>query len=221
LHKTETERRDANTASSDDDDSGDDVDEKEAKDDATREEETTYEEIRGGIPYEHDVEAPPPLEKKKSTRSVKDPNLVTWDSENDPSNPKNWSMKRKWAATLIVSCFTLVSPISSSMISPALSSISSDFGITNEVEAQLTLSIFVLAYAIGPLFLGPLSEIYGRVLVLQLSNLFYLAWNLGCGFAQTSGQLMAFRFFSGLGGSAPLAIGGVSNSSTINAETLI
>jgi MFS family permease len=76
-------------------------------------------------------------------------------------------------------------------------------------QAQLTLSIFVLAYAIGPLFLGPLSEIYGRVIVLQLSNLFYLAWNLGCGFAQTSGQLMAFRFFSGLGGSAPLAIGGV------------
>lgn len=30
LHKTETKRRDANTASSDDDDSGDDVDEKEA-----------------------------------------------------------------------------------------------------------------------------------------------------------------------------------------------
>jgi hypothetical protein len=76
LHKTETERRDANTASSDDDDSGDDVDEKEAKDDTTHEEETTYEEIRGGIPYEHDVEASPPLEKKKSTRSVKDPNLV-------------------------------------------------------------------------------------------------------------------------------------------------
>jgi MFS family permease len=97
------------------------------------------------------------------------------------------------------------------MISPALASISRDFHITNEVEAQLTLSIFVLAYAIGPLFLGPLSEIYGRVIVLQVSNLFYLAWNLGCGFAQTKGQLMAFRFLSGLGGSAPLAIGGVSS----------
>lgn len=72
----------------------------------------------------------------------------------------------------------------------------------------MTLSIFVLAYAIGPLFLGPLSEIYGRVKVLQIANLFYLAWNLGCGFAQSKGQLMAFRFLSGLGGSAPLAIGG-------------
>lgn len=118
-------------------------------------------------------------------------------------------MKRKWAATFIVSSFTLVSPVSSSMIAPALSSISRDFKITNEVEAQLTLSIFVLAYSIGPLFLGPLSEIYGRVIVLQLSNLFYLAWNLGCGFAQNKAQLMAFRFMSGLGGSAPLAIGGV------------
>ncbi|KAF1914425.1 major facilitator superfamily domain-containing protein [Ampelomyces quisqualis] len=127
-------------------------------------------------------------------------------------------MKRKWAATLIVSCFTLVSPISSSMIAPALTSISAEFGITNQVEAQLTLSIFVLAYAIGPLFLGPLSEVYGRVIVLQLSNLFYLAWNLGCGFAQNSGQLMAFRFFSGLGGSAPLAIGGGVLSDTFFPE---
>jgi hypothetical protein len=230
LHKTETHRRDADISSSDDDDSSNDVDEKEGgsedKDSAAQGEEKTYAEIRGGIPYEHDVEAPK-LEKKKSTRSVKDPNLVTWDSDDDPLNPKNCkqkdtllfgclytdqiagSMKRKWAATFIVSAFTLVSPISSSMISPALTSISAEFNITNAVEAQLTLSIFVLAYAIGPLFLGPLSEIYGRVIVLQLSNLFYLAWNLGCGFAQTSGQLMAFRFFSGLGGSAPLAIGGV------------
>jgi MFS family permease len=81
---------------------------------------------------------------------------VNWDSPEDPKNPKNWSMKRKWAATFIVSAFTLVSPISSSMIAPALGSIKKDFNITNEVEAFLTLSIFVLAYAIGPLFLGPL-----------------------------------------------------------------
>ncbi|KAJ4340247.1 hypothetical protein N0V95_007541 [Ascochyta clinopodiicola] len=216
LHKTETQRRDAESS---DDSSVSSAQEKEDADEAAHAEETTYEEIRGGIPYEHDVEAAKPeLAKKKSSRSIKDPNLVSWDSPDDPANPKNWSMKRKWAATLIVSCFTLVSPISSSMISPALSSISREFHITNEVEAQLTLSIFVLAYAIGPLFLGPLSEIYGRVIVLQLSNLFYLAWNLGCGFAQTSGQLMAFRFLSGLGGSAPLAIGGGVLSDCFHAE---
>ncbi|KAF2273658.1 MFS general substrate transporter [Westerdykella ornata] len=180
---------------------------------------TTIEGIKGGIPYEEDVEEKPAkLEKSRSSQSNRNPNLVTWDGPDDPANPKNWSMKRKWAATFIISSFTFVSPVSSSMISPALYSISEEFNITQKVEAQLTLSIFVLAYAIGPLFLGPLSEIYGRVIVLQLSNLFYLAWNLGCGFAQNKVQLVVFRFFSGLGGSAPLAIGGGVLSDCFYAE---
>ncbi|XP_014552674.1 hypothetical protein COCVIDRAFT_109734 [Bipolaris victoriae FI3] len=117
-------------------------------------------------------------------------------------------MKRKWTALTIVACFTIVSPITSSMIAPALSHISADFRIKSAVQSQLTLSIFVLAQAIGPLCLGPLSETYGRTIVLQFSNLFFVVWNLGCGFAQTPAQLMVCRFFSGLGGSAPLAIGG-------------
>ncbi|KAF2438730.1 MFS general substrate transporter [Karstenula rhodostoma CBS 690.94] len=219
IHRTETQRRTAELSDSDSDST--DVAEKE-KDEAAspiERQETTFQEIRGGIPDERDVEAnPPALEKKKSSRSIKDPNLVTWDGPDDNANPKNWSMRRKWAATLIVSCFTLVSPVSSSMISPALGSISRDFNITIEVEAQLTLSIFVLAYAIGPLFLGPMSEIYGRVIVLQVANAFYFAWNLGCGFAQNKGQLMAFRFLAGLGGSAPLAIGGGLLSDTFHPE---
>ncbi|KAF2109713.1 major facilitator superfamily transporter [Lophiotrema nucula] len=209
IHKTETDRRRAATPE-DDTSSTSDEDDTEKDIEQAEDQGTTIQEIRGGIPDERDIEAQPNLEKKKSEREKKleDPNLVTWDGDNDPKNPKNWSMNRKWAATFIVSSFTFVSPVSSSMISPALNAISEDFNITNQVEAQLTLSIFVLAYAIGPLFLGPLSEIYGRIIILQLSNLFYLAWNLGCGFAQNSGQLMAFRFFAGLGGSAPLAIGG-------------
>jgi multidrug resistance protein len=93
------------------------------------------------------------------------------------------------------------------MVAPALTSIASEFSISNEVELSLTLSIFVLAYAIGPLFLGPLSEIYGRTIVIQLSNLLYLFFNLGCGFSKTKAQLIIFRFLSGLGGSAPLAVG--------------
>lgn len=94
------------------------------------------------------------------------------------------------------------------MVAPALPTIAADFNITNEVESQLVLSIFILAYAIGPLFIGPLSEMYGRARVLQLTNLIYLAFNIGCALSQTKGQILAFRFLSGLGGSAPLAIGG-------------
>ncbi len=104
------------------------------------------------------------------------------------------------------------------MVAPALTSIAREFNITNDVELSMTLSIFVLAYAIGPLFLGPLSELYGRVIVLQVANLFYLFFNLGCGLAKTKGQLIAFRFLSGLGGSAPLAVGGGVLSDLFMAE---
>ena len=103
---------------------------------------------------------------------------------------------------------TFISPVASSMVAPALTDMSRDLGVSNTVESQMMLSIFILAYAFGPLLLGPLSEVYGRVPVLQLANLFFLVFNLVCGFAQTSAQMLVFRFLAGLGGSAPLSIGG-------------
>lgn len=164
---------------------------------------------REGLPGQRDVETGlRPRPNRDRTTSYRDPNLISWEGLEDPANPKNWPFSRKWAATIIVSSFTFISPVSSSMVAPALGEMSREFNIASEVETALMLSIFVLAYAIGPLILGPLSEIYGRVPVLQLSNLFFLVWNLACGFAQNSGQMLAFRFLSGLGGSAPLAIGG-------------
>ena len=38
--------------------------------------------------------------------------------------------------------------------------------------------------------------------------LYHLVWNTACGFAQSKNELIAFRFLAGLGGSAPLAVGG-------------
>ena len=78
-----------------------------------------------------------------------DTNQVSWDGPEDPENPKNWSFKRKWAATIVVSSFTFISPVSSSMVAPALSTIASEFHITNEVESQLVLSIFVSFQFLG------------------------------------------------------------------------
>ncbi|KAG7108059.1 Efflux pump vrtL like protein [Verticillium longisporum] len=130
----------------------------------------------------------------------------------------HWSKHRKWAAVFCVSCFTFLSPVSSSMVAPALKSIGQDLNISSSTEQALIMSIFVLAYALGPLAWGPLSELYGRIIALQLTNLFYMFFNLGCGLAQTKGQMIAFRFLAGLGGSAPLAIGGGVLSDLFTAE---
>ncbi|KAJ6444256.1 multidrug resistance protein [Purpureocillium lavendulum] len=137
-----------------------------------------------------------------------DGNLVRWDGPDDPDNPKNWAMRRKWAAVLCVSFFTLISPVASSMVAPALDAIGDDLAIARDIERALVLSVFVAAYALGPLVWGPLSELYGRTVILQVSNLVFLVFNLGCGLARTEPQMIAFRFLAGIGGSAPLAIGG-------------
>jgi MFS family permease len=97
---------------------------------------------------------------------------------------------------MIVSAFTFISPVSSSMIAPASRQLAERFDIHSTVLLAMTVSVFVLAYggnfhspahslrslhvfaaiiiALGPLFLGPLSEVYGRSHVLQLANLWFL-----------------------------------------------
>ena len=135
-------------------------------------------------------------------------NQVKFKGPDDPLDPKNWPSNKKWWATGVTAAFTFVSPLASSMIAPALRQMADEFHVTNTIQVQMMLSIFVLAYAIGPMFLGPLSELYGRSLVLQISNVVFLAFNTACGFATSKNQILAFRFLSGIGGSAPLAIGG-------------
>jgi multidrug resistance protein len=168
----------------------------------------TVSEVYHDIETRRDVEDLSPDPEKHSGDEPSDPNLVTWTTPYDPENPKTWTMHKKWAAVLIVSFFTLISPVSSTMIAPCMTAIGRDLDIPSQFDQALTLSIFLLAYAVGPLFLGPLSELYGRVPVLQLFNLLYLFFNLGCGLAQTRAQMITFRFFAGLGGSVSLAIGG-------------
>ncbi|KAJ9429816.1 major facilitator superfamily domain-containing protein [Fusarium oxysporum] len=80
------------------------------------------------------------------------------------------------------------------MVAPALASIGETLHIDSSLELALTLSIFVAAYAVGPLFWGPISELRGRVIVLQVSNLWFLCFNLGCALSQNKSSMIAFRF---------------------------
>lgn len=92
------------------------------------------------------------------------------------------------------------------MVAPALPEIADEFNIKSDIERYLVMSIFLLAYALGPFILAPLSEMYGRVVILQSANMVYLIFNTVCGFATSREQMLAFRFLSGLGGSAPQAV---------------
>ncbi|KAI9651744.1 MAG: hypothetical protein M1831_000494 [Alyxoria varia] len=134
-------------------------------------------------------------------------NVVSWDGDWDPANPQNWSKKRKWAATLIISAFAFIGSVSSSILAPALARVAEEFSIGSMVEQQLVLSVFLLGYIFGPILSSPLSETWGRLYVTQVANGSYAIFNLACGFAQNSTQLMVFRALAGVGASSTLGIG--------------
>lgn len=99
-----------------------------------------------------------------------------------------------------------MSPLSTTIVAPALDIIARDVNITHTAEKPMILSIFLLGFAIGPLFISPLSEIWGRIRVLQLFNLGYLVFNTACGLSQTGSQILVFRLLSGLFGSASVGV---------------
>ncbi|KAF5001491.1 hypothetical protein FDECE_10929 [Fusarium decemcellulare] len=135
-----------------------------------------------------------------------DPYLVAF-SDSDTDNPKNWPERRKWAVTNVLSVTGFNRILVSTVMAPALSLIATDLQMSS-TEAVMALSIYLLATAFGPLVVGPLSEVYGRQAILHASNIWFLIWNIACGFANTKELLIGARFLAGFGASAIYALGG-------------
>ena len=131
---------------------------------------------------------------------------VTWDGDRDPEHPQNWPTRRKWTTLLPMSLYNFLSSMSSATMAPALSAIQQDLDFDSSLLAILSLTIFLLGTAFIPLFMAPLSEVFGRSLVLQSANVFYIVFNTVCGAAKTSNQLILFRFLAGLGGAVPCTV---------------
>ena len=78
---------------------------------------------------------------------------------------------------------------------------------TGVSQAQLTLSVFVLAYAFSQLVYGPLSDRFGRRPTLLGGNLLFLAASVACTLAPTIETLIVARFFQGIGACAWAVVG--------------
>ncbi|KAF2276224.1 MFS general substrate transporter [Westerdykella ornata] len=157
---------------------------------------------------------------RKSTRSHKgrlepekyplmdgEKGLVGWESQDDPANPRNFPQKTKWFILGMISALTFLSPFASTICAPALPFINAALHNTSAIRGSFAVSIFVLGFAIGPLFLSPLSEIYGRRIILNIANLFFCAFSLGCALSPNLAGLLVMRLLAGMGGSACLTIG--------------
>jgi multidrug resistance protein len=136
-----------------------------------------------------------------------DKGIIGWDSQDDPANPQNFAASRKWGLLALISSMTLVSPLASSMFAPAVTSAAVDLKVTNETLLSFSVTIYLLGYTFGPLFLAPLSEIYGRRIVFSCANWFFVVWQIGCALAPNISALIVFRLLAGVGGSACLTLG--------------
>jgi multidrug resistance protein len=104
------------------------------------------------------------------------------------------------------------------MFAPGFSQVMKEFRSTNTSLASFVISIYILGYAIGPLIMAPLSEIYGRLPVYHVSNALFVIFTVACAVSSNLGMLMAFRFLDGCVGSTPLVLGGGSISDLIRQE---
>jgi multidrug resistance protein len=95
---------------------------------------------------------------------------------------------------------------------------SEDFHSTSTITTTFSVSVYVLGYAIGPLFFSPLSEMYGRQIILNIATVQFVVWQVGCALAPNISSLIAFRLFAGMGGSACLTLGGGAISDMFKKE---
>ncbi|KAE9371750.1 MFS general substrate transporter [Stipitochalara longipes BDJ] len=123
---------------------------------------------------------------------------------NDPSNPKNWSTKRKCYITGVSILLVMNPTFASSAPSGAFEGISQDLNTSVEA-AGLVTTLFLLGYCAGPLIWAPLSEFYGRRYIFYITFTLYLILNFLCAFTPNFVGLLLGRFLSSTFASSALS----------------
>ncbi|KAF7969429.1 hypothetical protein HWV62_27379 [Athelia sp. TMB] len=155
-------------------------------------------------------QAPEEPNANKTTAPPKeqdDDYVVTWDGPNDPTNPKNWSVRRKYILSFLCCLCTLNVGFASSAPTSAIGFIAADFHVAPEISDLIT-SLFLVGFIAGPTIWGPGSELVGRQLVYRVSMVCYTLIILGQALAPNIEVMLVTRFFAGVFASAPLTNSG-------------
>ncbi|CAD6445692.1 4f2ac1b8-49e8-4c0a-8603-3dff6ab190fb [Sclerotinia trifoliorum] len=126
------------------------------------------------------------------------PDIVLVDyEENDPENSLNWSPTQKWLIVFGVSWMGFVSVFSTMSIMPTAPQILHEFHSRSTLDQTLLVTIWELGEGIGPFFIAPLSERFGRLLVFHIANFLALCCLIACALSVNIPILIAFRSLAG------------------------
>ncbi|KAI7173486.1 hypothetical protein KC316_g10612, partial [Hortaea werneckii] len=173
---------------------------------------------RNGSPDELPSKPSHPQPSQHEDEEEEDPNVVDWDGPNDPHNPRNWPTKAKIFNLLLVILLTLLTPLASSMFAPGVPEVLQDFRTGSTTLAEFVVSIYILGFAIGPLLISPMSEMYGRIPVYIVCNILFEIFTIACAVSSSLNQLIVFRFFAGCFGVCPVTLGGASISDLMDQD---
>jgi MFS transporter, DHA1 family, multidrug resistance protein len=89
---------------------------------------------------------------------------------------------------------------------PALPHIRSEFAIADANRQQLVVASYMVGFAVGQLFQGPLSDMFGRKPVLLVGLAIYALASFACVVAGSFETLLAARLLQGLANAAPRVV---------------
>jgi DHA1 family bicyclomycin/chloramphenicol resistance-like MFS transporter len=89
-------------------------------------------------------------------------------------------------------------PLTMSIYTPVMPSVGVSFGASSD-SVKLTLTTYMLGFAVGQLFYGPLSDRYGRRPILIFGVLFFTLATFACSLAPSIAGLIGLRILQGLG----------------------
>jgi DHA1 family bicyclomycin/chloramphenicol resistance-like MFS transporter len=102
--------------------------------------------------------------------------------------------------TITAALLAMLGPFTIDTYLPAFPDIEATFGISRAILSQ-SLGVYLFAFAVSTLFWGPMSDRYGRRMIVLSSLLAYILSTIGCALSNDIETFLFMRFLQGLAAS--------------------
>ena len=110
-----------------------------------------------------------------------------------------------FALTILLAALSAIGPLTTDMYLPSLPDIARHLDAST-AQVQLTISSYLIGFAVGQVFYGPVSDRHGRKPVLLAAVALYCAASLACALSTSIEMLIAARALQAVGGSGGIVL---------------